>query len=66
MESLNGELVSVDFTPFCDIAQLLYNSAFVAERYAGIRGFINSKKVQSLLSKIQKKPKGTSPGDVWM
>lgn len=42
-ESLNGELVPVDFGPFCEIAELLYNSAFVAERYAGIRSFIDSK-----------------------
>lgn len=40
---MNGELVAVDFGPFCEIAELLYNSAFVAERYAGIRSFIDSK-----------------------
>lgn len=42
-ESLNGELVPVDFGPFCEVAELLYNSAFVAERYAGIRSFIDCK-----------------------
>ena len=42
VRSLNGQLVPMDFAPFCEIAQLLYNSAFVAERYAGIRGFIDS------------------------
>lgn len=41
--SLNGELVEVDFGPFCEIAMLLYNSAFVAERYAGIRAFVDAK-----------------------
>lgn len=41
-KSLNGELVQIDFAPFCEIAQLLYNSAFVAERYAGIRSFIDA------------------------
>lgn len=40
-KSLNGELVEVDFGPFCEIAMLLYNSAFVAERYAGIRAFVD-------------------------
>ncbi len=41
-KSLNGELVEVDFAPFCEIAALLYNSAFVAERYAGIRAFVDA------------------------
>ena len=43
LKSLNGELVEINFTPFSETAQLLYSSAFVAERYAGIRDFIDSK-----------------------
>lgn len=42
-KSLNGEVVEVNFAPFCEIAALLYNSAFVAERYAGIRAFVDAK-----------------------
>ena len=40
MQSSGGKLVVLDFRPFCGVADLLYNSAFVAERYAGIRDFL--------------------------
>ena len=46
MESIGGERVPVDFSAFCEIAMLLYNSAFVAERYSGIRAFIESSAVR--------------------
>lgn len=36
-------LVPVDLRPFLETAKLLYDGAFVAERYAAIRGFIEAK-----------------------
>ena len=33
---LGGEVVELDFTPFYDVAEMLYEGAWVAERYAAI------------------------------
>lgn len=30
----------LDFSPLCDVAQMLYGSALVSERYAGISDFL--------------------------
>lgn len=35
-----GELVEIDFQPFKEAAALLYDGPWVAERYAGLSGFI--------------------------
>ena len=35
--------MSIDFAPFATAAGMLYTSAFLAERYAGIRTFLESK-----------------------
>ena len=35
----------LDFSPFAATAKLLYESAFVAERYSGIRAFLDKDKV---------------------
>eukprot|EP00891_Asterochloris_glomerata_P000621 jgi/Astpho2/621/Aster-04463 len=40
LNSLGGTQVDIDFTPFAETAALLYESSFVAERYAGIRAFL--------------------------
>ena len=40
LDSLGGTQVDIDFTPFAKTAALLYESSFVAERYAGIRAFL--------------------------
>ena len=37
---LGGEAVTIDFAPFMETAQLLYDGPWVAERYAAIREFI--------------------------
>ncbi|MEO6569704.1 MAG: allophanate hydrolase [Opitutaceae bacterium] len=39
LESLGGVQVEVDFTPFREAAQLLYEGPWVAERWAAIRAF---------------------------
>jgi len=43
LRSLGGVAVSIDFTPFLETARLLYEGPWVAERYAAIREFIESK-----------------------
>jgi len=40
MTQLGGEQVDIDYAPFEDIAASLYGGAFVAERYSGIRHFL--------------------------
>ena len=39
MEALGGQKVEIDFTPFRDAAQLLYEGPWVAERWSAIRAF---------------------------
>lgn len=43
LESLGGKAVTIDFSPFLDTARLLYEGPWVAERYAAIRAFIETK-----------------------
>lgn len=45
LEKQGGRLVQIDFTPFAAVAKLLYESAFVAERYSGIRSFLEKTQV---------------------
>ncbi len=40
---LGANLVEIDFTPFREAARLLYEGAWVAERYAALRTFIDLK-----------------------
>lgn len=37
-----GEIVEIDFAPFLEAAALLYSGPWIAERYAGIRPFIEA------------------------
>eukprot|EP00775_Hariotina_reticulata_P014156 gene14156-14294_t len=41
LEACGGTLVQLDFSPFAQAAALLYQSSFVAERYSGIRTFLD-------------------------
>jgi allophanate hydrolase len=43
LRSLGGEAVSIDFSPFLETARLLYEGPWVAERYAAIREFIETR-----------------------
>ena len=43
IESLGGEAVSIDFASFLETARLLYEGPWVAERYAAIQDFMESK-----------------------
>ena len=40
LEKQGGRQVDINFSPFAAAAKLLYESAFVAERYSGIRSFL--------------------------
>ncbi len=42
LAQLGGEAVPIDFTPFREAAQLLYEGPWVAERYAAIQAFIEA------------------------
>ena len=44
LEAIGGTMVEIDFEPFEKIALLLYEGAFVAERYQGIREFLEQDK----------------------
>lgn len=43
LESIGGEKVEIDFAPFSETAQLLYEGPWVAERYAAIQDFFDAK-----------------------
>jgi len=43
LESLGGERVEIDFAPFRAAAKLLYEGAFIAERYVAVGEFIERK-----------------------
>ena len=43
LQEQGGVPVAIDFSSFAEAAGMLYTSAFVAERYAGIRPFLESK-----------------------
>lgn len=46
LEALGGHQEDIDFSAFASTAKLLYESAFVAERYSGIRGFLDKNQVK--------------------
>jgi allophanate hydrolase len=41
LQGCGGSLVAIDFSPFAQAAALLYQSSFVAERYSGLRSFLD-------------------------
>ena len=43
LEALGGKAVEIDFEPFLETARLLYEGPWVAERYAAIRDFFDTK-----------------------
>ena len=43
LQSLGGQPVVIDFAPFLETARLLYEGPLVAERYAAIQSFIESR-----------------------
>lgn len=42
LRGIAAELVEIDFQPFLDVARLLYEGPWVAERYAGIKAFLEA------------------------
>lgn len=45
LEGLGGVRVAVDFEAFAAAAAMLYTSAFLAERYSGVRAFLEAGQV---------------------
>jgi len=43
LEGLGGRAVTIDFSPFLEAARLLYEGPWVAERYAAIRDFFDTR-----------------------
>ncbi len=43
LEEIGGSAVEIDFAPFIETAQLLYEGPWVAERYAAIKDFFDAK-----------------------
>lgn len=43
LEKIGGKMVEIDFSPFIETAQLLYEGPWVAERYAAIKDFFDTK-----------------------
>jgi allophanate hydrolase len=43
LEAMGGKAVEIDFAPFLETARLLYEGPWVAERYAAIRAFFDTK-----------------------
>ena len=43
LEAIGGKAVEIDFAPFLETARLLYEGPWVAERYAAIRDFFETK-----------------------
>lgn len=46
LKAQGGQQEDIDFSPFAITAKLLYESAFVAERYSGIRAFLDRGKAE--------------------
>lgn len=42
VQRMHAEIVPIDFAPFAEVARLLYEGPWVAERYEAIRGFITT------------------------
>ncbi len=65
--ALGGVRVEVDYTPLAQIAELLYGSALVAERYQAIREFfdLHEKSVLEPVRSIIAAGKGYSAADVF-
>ncbi len=49
LEAIGGEIIELDFTPLYEVAALLYEGAWVAERYSVVEELLKTKP-QSLLS----------------
>ena len=47
LEAQGGRRQDIDFSPFAATAKLLYESAFLAERYSGIKTFLEQDEVLS-------------------
>jgi Asp-tRNA(Asn)/Glu-tRNA(Gln) amidotransferase A subunit family amidase len=61
LTAAGGVLVPIDFTPFAKTAALLYQSSFVAERYSGLRKFLDAGSSSSSSSAAKAGSSSSSP-----
>ncbi|MAS45651.1 MAG: allophanate hydrolase [Rhodobacteraceae bacterium] len=67
LRALGGEVVELDFTPFYDVAEMLYEGAWVAERYAAIEQMMRERpeEVHPVTRAIIGKAEGLSAADAF-
>jgi allophanate hydrolase len=42
LRAMGGEVVPLDYAPFCAVAKMLYEDAFIARRYANLQAFFDA------------------------
>lgn len=52
LEALGGQRVEMDYTPFFEVAKMLYGRSFVSERISGIKSFLTEgqRKLSEMIS----------------
>jgi allophanate hydrolase len=67
LQALGGEPVTIDYTPLASAAQLLYESALVAERYAAVRDFFDAHEAEVMepVRAIIARGRGYSAADLY-
>lgn len=67
IKTMGGEIVELDFTPLYNIAKMLYEGAWVAERYAAIEDFLKAspESVHPVTRQIIEITDTYSPADVF-
>jgi len=67
IKAMGGEIVELDFTPLYNVAKMLYEGAWVAERYAAIEDFLSARpeSVHPVTRQIIETTNKYSPADVF-
>jgi allophanate hydrolase len=68
LESLGGSLVEIDYQPLLEVAAILYESAFSAERYAAIKPFFDqsAQAIEPSVRAVIEKSKSYSAADLFL
>jgi allophanate hydrolase len=65
VDALGGSLIQVDFAPFLEVARLLYEGPWVAERYAAVEAFIHRHAMHPVTRQIIEAGKAPSAVDAF-
>ena len=67
IRALGGEIIEIDFTPFYEVAALLYEGAWVAERYAVVENLVRDTPdaLHPVFHKIVKEAENFTSADVF-